>query len=581
MAEKGTITGSTNNEFIVPTITWSAKQSAAGNYSDVTATLTYSRTNTGYTTSGSWTGSITINGTKTSGTKYISITYNSDTVAIKATTRVKHGADGTKSITISATGGIPGTSFSSTSISHSVTLTPISVGSTMAFSKFTMGEAGEITISAEKSSYRHDVSYSFSGASGVIASNVPAGTVTWTPATALAARVTDATSGTATLTITTKSGDTTVGTRTYSATVYVPSSMKPAASVTAELVNDNATVQGWGVALQGVSKIRYAVTASGVQGSTISAYSVSVGSKTYTAASKTSSALDITGDVVVSAKVTDSRGRHRTVKATAITFLKYAAPQITAASAVRCNSSGTESADGRYIKVTCAAAFSSVGGRNELTRRVRWRRSGGTWSAYTTLSGSTYDIVNAGLVESSNYEVEVSAIDSVGKKGSIVKTLATAAVAFNLREGGRGAAFGKYADADGLEVDWNADFNGDVNIDGGLTVGGKPVGTYESVTITSVDERVTVYNSNVRYFRFMNLCFCRITLLTTGALPAGAVYTVANIGAHAPTTYYALSAYGTKNFSASTTTDGKIRVRTYEDIPTNYYLYISGYWFAS
>ena len=125
MALSGSFTGTTSNGSVQPKITWSATQSVSGNYSDVTATLTYSRTNSGYTTSGTFSGSITINGTATTGSKYIEVTYNSNTVALTATTRVYHNTDGTKSITISASGSIPPSSVTSTSISSTITLDAI------------------------------------------------------------------------------------------------------------------------------------------------------------------------------------------------------------------------------------------------------------------------------------------------------------------------------------------------------------------------------------------------------------------------------------------------------------------------
>lgn len=125
MAVNGSFSGSSGNKYVQPTITWSAAQDIAGNYSDVTATLAYSRTNSGYTTYGTWNGGITINGVRTAGSKYVSITYNSNTVVLTATVRVYHNADGSKSITISADGGISGTSFNSTNCSSNVDLDPI------------------------------------------------------------------------------------------------------------------------------------------------------------------------------------------------------------------------------------------------------------------------------------------------------------------------------------------------------------------------------------------------------------------------------------------------------------------------
>ena len=73
----GTINGSTGNEYIDAKIVWSSTSNISTNKSSVTAALYYKRNNTGYTTYGTGTFSITINGTKTSATKSITITESS------------------------------------------------------------------------------------------------------------------------------------------------------------------------------------------------------------------------------------------------------------------------------------------------------------------------------------------------------------------------------------------------------------------------------------------------------------------------------------------------------------------------
>lgn len=124
MALSGDIYGSTTNRYVQPKISWVGVQDITGNYTDVTATLAFSRTNTGYTTYGPWAGGITINGTRVAGSKQISITYNSNTFTMTATVRVPHNPDGSKSITISADGGI-NTVFSIVSCSATVELDSI------------------------------------------------------------------------------------------------------------------------------------------------------------------------------------------------------------------------------------------------------------------------------------------------------------------------------------------------------------------------------------------------------------------------------------------------------------------------
>lgn len=125
MALSGIIYGSTNNEYIDSRIVWSATQNIANNTSTITATLSYIRNNSGYTTHGNLRGSITINGSTTSGVKEVWITNGHWEDALTATKTITHNNDGTKSITISATGYINNTSLDNTNLSGTITLDTI------------------------------------------------------------------------------------------------------------------------------------------------------------------------------------------------------------------------------------------------------------------------------------------------------------------------------------------------------------------------------------------------------------------------------------------------------------------------
>lgn len=122
---RGIIGGVTANGYIVSAMEWSATPNNEGNYSDVVATLRYSRTNSGHETSGTWSGGIIIDGTTFTGTAYLSITQNSNTFTMSASKRVYHNSDGKKQITISAYGTIANTTLKSTTLSGVVTLDSI------------------------------------------------------------------------------------------------------------------------------------------------------------------------------------------------------------------------------------------------------------------------------------------------------------------------------------------------------------------------------------------------------------------------------------------------------------------------
>lgn len=173
MAISGSFYGTTSNSAIKPKITWSATESIEGNYSDVTATLSYSRTDS-YKTYGYWAGSLTINGDQKSASgKYIEITKNSNTVTVTHTVQVPHNDDGTKTITISASGGISGTTLTKTTISGSVTLTNIPRAASIAATDADIGSVSMVTIGKKSDIYTYTVAYQFGSLSGYLSESGP------------------------------------------------------------------------------------------------------------------------------------------------------------------------------------------------------------------------------------------------------------------------------------------------------------------------------------------------------------------------------------------------------------------------
>lgn len=169
MAIKGEFYGTTTNAKVKPKITWSATQSVTGNYSDITATLSYSRTNSGYTTGGYWSGSLSIgDSTGTVSSKYIEITQDSDTVAIIHSARVYHDDYGKLSVTIAATGKIAGSSLTGTTISSEETLDTIARASTISAADANIESRATVVISRKNDAFTHSVAYQFGTLSGYI-----------------------------------------------------------------------------------------------------------------------------------------------------------------------------------------------------------------------------------------------------------------------------------------------------------------------------------------------------------------------------------------------------------------------------
>lgn len=71
------------------------------------------------------------------------------------------------------------------------------------------------------------------------------------------------------------------------------------------------------------------------------------------------------------------------------------------------------------------------------------------------------------ILTTASYEAKIEIADKLGNTASFSAVIPTADVAFHLRPGGKGAAFGKYSEKEALEVAWPAEFQK------GVTVGGK------------------------------------------------------------------------------------------------------------
>jgi len=212
MATSGTIYGTTNNSNISVEINWTLEQSISGNYTKVTATLRYFRTDTGYTTYGTGIFGVVINGVDYGVSKYASIDHSGVDV-VSNTVTVSHNSDGTHSpITISGYGSISGTSLSSTSISGSVSLPTIPRATTPVLSPSSTDMGSSITIDltgAASTDFTHDLTYKLpNGTTGTIATGLGKTTKSWIVPD-FASSIPNAAACTVTITCVTRSGSTT------------------------------------------------------------------------------------------------------------------------------------------------------------------------------------------------------------------------------------------------------------------------------------------------------------------------------------------------------------------------------------
>lgn len=449
MASSGSITTNASQGRSL-TLSWSlSSQSVADNYSNISWKLKGDGSASGWVMAGGF--KAVINGTtvySTSTDSRIQL-YNGTTVA-SGTLKINHNSDGTKSFSLSCEAGIYNYAVNCTA-SGTHTLNTIPRASSVSASSVTMGNATTISISRASSSFTHTLTYKFGNTSGTITTKTSSTSVSWTPAVSLANQIPSAVSGTCTITCTTYNGSTSIGSKTCTLTLTVPSSVVPTiGSLTATRV-DGDVPSDWGIYVQSKSKATIKIaSASGSYGSTISSYSISGGGYSGTSSSLTTGFLNSSGTITFTAKVTDSRGRTSAAKTVSISVIAYSQPKFNSYLTQRCLSSGTLNDEGTYAKATVSYSYASCSSKNIVTRSIYYKKSTDTaWTnANTSFSSGTAITFGGGNLSSEySYDIKYTIADEFNSI-SVYDVVTTAAVVMDFKAGGKGVAIGKVSEFD-------------------------------------------------------------------------------------------------------------------------------------
>lgn len=507
---QGTIVGSTSNQYIDAKIEWSSVATNASNSSKVTAALYYRRNNTGFTTQGTGTFSITIGGYKTSTSKSLTITENGWVKAVEATITISHDTDGKKSITISSTGSMSGTSLSSTSCSGTVVLDTIPRASTItsAYDR-TLGTACSVRWTPLSTSFRYKLTFSLGGWSyttGAIHPNTTSA-YTYTGYTLpleVANQLPKAKTGTMSVALYTysdSSATTQVGSassKTFTVTVPDDTNTKP--SLTMSLIPVSSLGSTFSsLYIQGKSKVKATMSATGKYGATISSYSMSAQGKSYGSPYQ-SDFLSTTGSVTVTGTTTDSRGYSNTATQS-ITVIPYSKPSVLPASGekeiicARCDDNGNLSESGTYLKIKAKRSYSKVTAsgvqKNFCVIRYRYKaENDSSYSAWTTILASssagdevtTNALLGGTLAQTSSYMVQVGVIDDIGESHEVTIRIPTDKVYMHRAGSMNSLGIGKYAEEENtvdIAEDITLKVRGNVLFEGG---GWTSIGLSDKVT---------------------------------------------------------------------------------------------------
>lgn len=472
-------------------------------------------------------------------------------------------ADGSKSITISLyikcyeLNGKGGSGWVADG-SSTVALYTIPRKSGVSMSNGVMGSATSISISRAASSFTHTLTYSFGNASGTIVSKTSATSVSWTPPVSLASQIPNSASGTCTVTCSTYSGSSFVGSTTVSASLSVPSHVKPSVDQLVAIREDGDVPSNWGIYVRTKSRVGISISdASGAYGSSITAYSISGGGYSARDYYLESGLLNKAGVITFTAKVQDSRGRWSDDKTISIDVVDYNPPAFIDYSSIRCNSAGTPTANGTYCKGKAQYSYSGCNGKNSISTAVDIKKS---TEAYFTNTGKTFSsgasfIFGGSISPEFSYDVRYTLTDAFGSI-SVIETVSTASVLLDFKSGGLGIAVGKVAEEDkclDIAQDWTLKIGSNKLVIGGqhideyfqqlsasLALAAHPVGSFY-ISENSTSPQTLFGGTWVRIKdRFL--------------LAAGDSYTAGNTG-------------GTKTHSHTT----KSHTLTVEEIPSHYH----------
>lgn len=452
MALSGSVTTGAYSDRSV-TLSWSASQNVANNTSTISWTLKGSGSYSGWVRVSEI--RIKINGSQVyyRDSSHHTNCYNG-TVLCSGSTTIGHNADGTKTFNISVEAGIYQWAINKSG-SANFTLNTIPRASSMSCGTLTIGSAGTISVQRASTGFTHTITYLYGNLSGTICTKSSSVNISWTPPWNFANQTPNATSGYGTLTITTYSGNTKIGSKSINFTCVIPSSVIPALSISVS--NTNTT---FGCYAQHLSGVKVKPSASGSYGSTIKSITISVTDKTSKSATSgteyTFDPFTSTGTKTITVTATDSRGRSKSVSQTvAVSAYSFPTASISASRGNGSTVSSFVASDvGNYAKITAKGSVYNISG-NTIAVTLQYRISGASAWTNLTAAASGLSLNNQQVISASDvnaYDIRLVIKDKAGRSATAMMTLSNGFATMDYKADGDGVSFGRTATRSGLDV---------------------------------------------------------------------------------------------------------------------------------
>ena len=438
-------------------------QNVAENKTTISYWLYVQRNSSDFTEADSKSYSITINGKVVASGDIVLNGYGTKTVK-RGTTTISHNANGSKTFSLSFTQEL-GNGYGTASTSGTGTLPTIDRASTLSITGSTLDIEQDLVVTRTNSGLTHTITYKCGTTSKTICTKSSDVELTFTPPLSDASQNTSGTKVVATYTIITYSGSTSVGSKTYTLSLNIPTTVKPSCAISVE--DDTGLLATYGAYIQGQSKFKVEITPTIAYGSPITAYSSTANGSTYIVSSFVTEALKSSGTLTISSKVTDQRGRSGTASKT-VKVLEWAIPCVTELKVHRCKEDGTEDINGSFAEVTFSAGVSSLNNQNTAKYVLEYKKS--NEETYTRVELRDYnnilEVTDVSYIfaadDGSSYNVRLTVTDTFSSSISVI-TVSTGAVLMHWHASGKGMGIGKVAELEGvLDIGYLTRFYGGI-----------------------------------------------------------------------------------------------------------------------
>lgn len=312
-----------------------------------------------------------------------------------------------------------------------------------------LGNSVEVSVTRHVQTYTHTIKFELGWASGTICEKSENTKILWTPPIDLAWEIVNSDRANATIVVETYNGDQLVGsTSDVEFELIVPDAIVPSVYFS---WSDLSTAQdAFNALAKGVSFLQIDIDAEGEYGSNIVETETTLDGRLYYGG-----LVDVSGDVPLTVKVTDSRGR-TSISTQTLFIYEYATPTISV-SASRSNEDGSSNETGEFAVVKLKTIVHDVNDKNEANIVLSY---GGTSEEIPVLVGEkeTTKIIPAPSVS----PLYISAIvyDKIKESSVANMTLSIGYATMDFFSGGKGIAFGTTATKEGFTCSMDTDFTG-------------------------------------------------------------------------------------------------------------------------